>query len=66
MKEGDQIVPLINRIAKAFDNVVLTMDWHTPRHASFASSHPGKKPFETVTMPYICEVTAPNSLVELR
>ena len=45
--KGDEIVPLINKIAKSFQNVVLTQDWHTPGHISFASSHPGKKPFES-------------------
>jgi nicotinamidase/pyrazinamidase len=64
VKEGDQIVPLINRIAKAFDNVVLTMDWHTPNHASFASSHPGKKPFETVAMPYGTQVLWPDHCIQ--
>ena len=64
VKEGDQIVPLINRIAKAFDNVVLTMDWHTPNHASFASSHPGKKPFETVPMPYGTQVLWPDHCIQ--
>ena len=44
VKGGDEIVPLINKIAKGFHNVVLTQDWHTPGHISFASSHPGKKP----------------------
>ena len=44
---GHEVVPLINRLAGAFAHVVLTQDWHTPRHISFASSHPGKKPFDT-------------------
>src|ERR1700704_1627422 len=43
VKEGDQIIPLINRVATGFEHVVLTQDWHTPGHVSFASSHPGKK-----------------------
>src|SRR5207244_11244122 len=46
VKEGDQIIPLINRLAAGFEHVVLTQDWHAPGHVSFASSHPGKKPFE--------------------
>ena len=41
--KGDEIIPLINKIAKGFQNVVLTQDWHTSGHISFASSHPGKK-----------------------
>src|SRR5918912_1249087 len=48
--KGDEVVPLINQISKGFKNVVLTQDWHTPGHASFASSHKGKKPFETTKM----------------
>ena len=46
VKEGDQIVPLINTIAAKFPHVILTQDWHTPGHTSFASAHGGKKPFE--------------------
>ena len=37
VKEGDQVVPVINKIAKSFANVVMTQDWHTPGHVSFAS-----------------------------
>src|SRR5262249_16936720 len=48
---GDAVVRRINRIAKLFQNVVLTQDWHTPGHVSFASAHPGKKPFETIALP---------------
>jgi nicotinamidase/pyrazinamidase len=61
---GDQIVPLVNRLARAFDNVVLTMDWHTPGHISFASSHPGKKPFETIALPYGTQVLWPDHCIQ--
>jgi nicotinamidase/pyrazinamidase len=61
---GDQIVPLVNRLAKAFEHVVLTQDWHTPGHISFASSHPGKKPFETVSLPYGTQVLWPDHCVQ--
>jgi len=61
---GDEIVPIINRIAPAFRNVVLTQDWHTPGHVSFASSHPGKKPFETVQLPYGTQVLWPDHCVQ--
>ena len=44
------MVPIINRIARAFTNVVITQDWHTPNHISFASAHPGTKPFETIKL----------------
>src|SRR5271169_6673419 len=52
VKDGDQVIPVINRLAKGFANVVMTQDWHTAGHISFASSHAGKKPFETIELPY--------------
>jgi len=64
VKEGDQIVPLVNQIAPAFRHVVLTQDWHTPGHISFASSHPGKKPFETIKLGYGTQVLWPDHCVQ--
>src|SRR5947208_5790471 len=43
VKDGEQVVPVINKIAKAFGHVVMTQDWHTPGHVSFASSHSGDR-----------------------
>ena len=62
--KGDEVVPVINRLAARFDNVVLTQDWHPRDHASFASSHPGKKPFETINLPYGKQVLWPNHCVQ--
>jgi nicotinamidase/pyrazinamidase len=64
VKEGDQIIPLVNRLARAFTHVVLTQDWHTPGHVSFASSHPGRKPFETIQLPYGTQVLWPDHCVQ--
>lgn len=64
VKEGDVIVPLINRIAKGFENVVMTQDWHTADHVSFASQHNGKKPFEAVKLPYGNQVLWPDHCVQ--
>src|SRR5215475_9205428 len=50
--KGDEVVPLINRLAQQFSHVVLTQDWHPHRHHSFASSHQGKKPFDVISLPY--------------
>ena len=57
---GDEIVPLINTLAKRFTNVVFTQDWHPADHISFASQHPGKAPFETVDLPYGTQVLWPD------
>ena len=50
VNRGDEIISIINSLGQKFKNVIFTQDWHTPNHASFASSHPGKKPFETVEL----------------
>ena len=64
VKDGEQVVPVINRIAKSFSNVVVTQDWHTVGHTSFASAHPGKKPFETVDLAYGKQVLWPDHCVQ--
>jgi nicotinamidase/pyrazinamidase len=61
---GDAIVPTINHLAQAFANVILTQDWHTADHVSFASQHPGKKPFESVTLAYGSQVLWPDHCVQ--
>ena len=61
---GDEIVPLVNRLAARFAHVILTQDWHPPGHQSFASSHPGKSPFETIALPYGDQVLWPDHCVQ--
>jgi nicotinamidase/pyrazinamidase len=61
---GDAVVPVINRLAGRFRHVILTQDWHPPDHRSFASAHPGKKPFETVALPYGQQVLWPDHCVQ--
>jgi nicotinamidase/pyrazinamidase len=61
---GDEIVAPVNRLAGKFTNVVLTQDWHPPGHQSFASSHPGKRPFETVALAYGPQVLWPDHCVQ--
>lgn len=63
VKDGDKVVPVINALAKKFAHVVLTQDWHTPGHISFASSHGGKKPFETTDVAYGKQVLWPDHCV---
>ena len=64
VKGGSDVVPVINQLAGAFQNIVLTQDWHTPGHASFASSYPGKKPFETTQLRYGTQVLWPDHCVQ--
>jgi len=64
VKSGGQVVPVINKLAGSFENIVVTQDWHTPGHASFASTHAGKKPFETTQMPYGTQVLWPDHCVQ--
>ncbi|MCT8988850.1 bifunctional nicotinamidase/pyrazinamidase [Chelativorans sp. SCAU2101] len=64
VERGDEVVPLINGLIKRFDHVILTQDWHPAGHSSFASSHPGKLPFETVEMPYGEQTLWPDHCVQ--
>lgn len=61
---GDEVVPIINRIAPRFAHVVLTQDWHPAGHQSFASSHPGREPFETIQVSYGPQVLWPDHCIQ--
>jgi nicotinamidase/pyrazinamidase len=62
--DGDAVVPVINRITERFNHVVLTQDWHPAGHSSFAASHPGSAPFETISMPYGQQTLWPDHCVQ--
>src|SRR5262247_3119009 len=61
---GDEVVPVINRLMDKFAHVVLTQDGHPAGHLSFASSHPGRKPFETITVSYGPQVLWPDHCIQ--
>jgi nicotinamidase/pyrazinamidase len=61
---GNEVVPRINALARRFAHVALTQDWHAPGHLSFASSHPGRRPFETITLPYGVQILWPDHCVQ--
>jgi nicotinamidase/pyrazinamidase len=61
---ADETVPLINLIAKRFQHVVLTQDWHPADHRSFASAYPGRKPLETVELAYGPQVLWPDHCIQ--
>ena len=62
--DGDAVVPVINRLAKRFQHVALTQDWHPSSHSSFATSHPGSAPFDIVSMPYGKQTLWPDHCVQ--
>ena len=62
--DGDAVVPVINRLVQRFAHVVLTQDWHPAGHSSFATSHPGTAPFQTVTMAYGPQTLWPDHCVQ--
>jgi nicotinamidase/pyrazinamidase len=62
--QGDEIMPVVNRLARRFAHVILTQDWHPPGHALFASAHPGRQPFETIEMAYGAQTLWPDHCVQ--
>ena len=62
--DGDAVIEPINTMAKAFRHVVLTQDWHPQGHASFASSHSGKQPFEMTELAYGSQVLWPDHCIQ--
>ena len=64
VSRGDEVVPVVNRLGAAFAHVVLTQDWHPSGHHSFASAHPGRKPFETIELAYGPQTLWPDHCVQ--
>jgi nicotinamidase/pyrazinamidase len=61
---GQEVVPIINRIAGLFRHVILTQDWHPRDHHSFASNHPGRAPFDTLVTDHGEQVLWPDHCVQ--
>ncbi|WP_028602307.1 bifunctional nicotinamidase/pyrazinamidase [Ottowia thiooxydans] len=62
--DGDAVVPVINRVASLFKNAVFTQDWHPANHVSFSSNHPGRQPFETISLHYGEQILWPTHCVQ--
>ncbi len=62
--KGDEVIAPINALAKRFQHVVMTQDWHTKAHVSFASRHAGKKPFEQTKLEYGDQVLWPDHCIQ--
>ena len=64
VKEGDKVVPVINKIMPLFDYVIATQDWHPIDHISFAINHPGKKEYDVIDLKGIKQVLWPAHCVQ--
>jgi nicotinamidase/pyrazinamidase len=62
--DGDAVLPVINLLLSRFDHAFATQDWHPSGHSSFASAHPGHKPYDTILMPYGEQVLWPDHAVQ--
>jgi len=62
--DGGAVIDVIHRIAPAFNHIVLTQDWHPAGHASFASAHPGKRPFDQIELSYGMQTLWPDHCVQ--
>lgn len=61
---GDEVISVLHAIAPAFQHIILTQDWHSPRHASFASAHPGRNPFDQIELRYGSQTLWPDHCVQ--
>ena len=61
---ADRILPIISRLARRFRHVVLTQDWHPRGHTSFASSHPGRRPLDSITLSYGAQILWPDHCLQ--
>lgn len=61
---ADEIIPVVNRLARQFAHVILTQDWHPRDHQSFASAHPGRRPYETIEVSYGAQILWPDHCVQ--
>jgi nicotinamidase/pyrazinamidase len=64
IEDGDAVVQPINVLAPHFKHIVLTQDWHTPHHHSFATSHANKSPYESVQTPYGLQTLWPDHCIQ--
>jgi nicotinamidase/pyrazinamidase len=62
--DGDAVIAPINRSMQWFQHIVLTQDWHSPHHHSFASAHPGKHPFEQIELSYGAQTLWPDHCIQ--
>ena len=63
IRDGDEVVPVINKLAEHFDHIILTQDWHPASHTSFASNHSGPGPYQTIELPYGPQTLWPDHCV---
>jgi nicotinamidase/pyrazinamidase len=61
---GDEVIAPIHRIAPMFQHIVLTQDWHPSNHFSFAASHPGKQPYDSIELAYGTQTLWPAHCVQ--
>jgi len=62
--DGEAVVPVVNRLVKRFAHIALTQDWHPSGHSSFATSHPGSAPFQSIEMPYGQQTLWPDHCIQ--
>lgn len=64
VKEGDEIVPIVNRLQKQFSLIIATQDWHPINHGSFAANHLGKKEGEMIELHGLAQILWPIHCVQ--
>src|SRR4051794_13787328 len=62
--DADAVIAVIQNVAPLFRHIILTQDWHSPHHLSFASAHPGMKPFEQIEVSYGTQTLWPDHCIQ--
>lgn len=62
--QGDETIPIANRLMPGFSTIIATQDWHPPTHGSFAVNHPGKQPYELIDLGGLPQVLWPAHCVQ--
>ena len=61
--DGDAIIAPVNALMDDYPLIVATQDWHPAGHESFASAHPGKQPFDNITLHGLAQTLWPEHCI---
>ena len=64
VKNGDDIIPIVNNLQQSFNHIIATQDWHPANHKSFANEHKNKKIGDFINLNGVEQILWPNHCIE--